>query len=124
MSKKPEIRTPAAPGVMQKITGFFTELMRKYLPDPFVFAIGLTLLTFVLAFAIQHQSPIDAVVNWGNGFWDLLAFTTQMAVILAAGFVLANSPVVDRCLIGSSPMCTRPKRPSWWPHWSEASGPT
>ncbi|GAA4361335.1 short-chain fatty acid transporter [Paeniglutamicibacter cryotolerans] len=98
MSKKPEIRTPAAPGVMQKITGFFTELMRKYLPDPFVFAIGLTLLTFVLAFAIQHQSPIDAVVNWGNGFWDLLAFTTQMAVILAAGFVLANSPVVDRLL--------------------------
>ena len=34
---------------MQKITGFFTELMRKYLPDPFVFAIGLTLLTMILA---------------------------------------------------------------------------
>ena len=34
---------------MDKLTGFFTELMRKYLPDPFVFAIILTLLTLVLA---------------------------------------------------------------------------
>lgn len=84
--------------VLQKITGFFTELMRRYLPDPFVFAIGLTLLTFVLAFAVQHQNPLDAVTNWGEGFWNLLAFTTQMAVILAAGFVLANSPLIDRLL--------------------------
>ena len=26
---------------MQKVTSFFTELMRRYLPDPFVFAIAL-----------------------------------------------------------------------------------
>lgn len=85
-------------GFMQKTSGFFTELMRKYLPDPFVFAIGLTILTLILAVLIQHQNPLDAIANWGEGFWDLLAFTTQMAVILAAGFVLANSPVVDRLL--------------------------
>ncbi|WP_411733420.1 short-chain fatty acid transporter [Paeniglutamicibacter sp.] len=98
MSNKLKAQTPANTGVMQKITGFFTELMRRYLPDPFVFAVVLTLLTFVLAFAIQRQNPVDAVLNWGEGFWGLLAFTTQMAVILAAGFVLANSPVVDRLL--------------------------
>ena len=34
---------------MSKVAGFFTELMRRYLPDPFVFAIGLTLLTMVMA---------------------------------------------------------------------------
>ena len=32
--------TPAKNGPMTKLTGFFTELMRKYLPDPFVFAIA------------------------------------------------------------------------------------
>lgn len=83
---------------MSKITAFFTELMRKYLPDPFVFAILLTLLTMVLAFAVENR-PADLVVqDWGKGFWSLLAFTTQMAVILVMGYVLAAAPVVDRFL--------------------------
>lgn len=83
---------------MSKITAFFTELMRKYLPDPFVFAILLTLLTMALAFSVESR-PIDLVVqDWGKGFWSLLAFTTQMAVILVMGYVLAAAPIVDRFL--------------------------
>lgn len=38
------------------------------------------------------------VQDWGKGFWSLLAFTTQMAVILVMGYVLAAAPVVDRFL--------------------------
>ncbi|AOY96450.1 short-chain fatty acid transporter [Cupriavidus sp. USMAA2-4] len=83
---------------MNKIAGFFTELMRRYLPDPFVFAIGLTLLTMVMAIAVEGQ-PVPAVItSWGKGFWSLLAFTTQMAVILAMGYVLATAPLTDRLL--------------------------
>ena len=83
---------------MSKITAFFTELMRKYLPDPFVFAILLTLLTMVLAFAVESR-PVNLVVeDWGKGFWSLLAFTTQMAVILVMGYVLAAAPLVNRFL--------------------------
>ena len=83
---------------MQKITGFFTELMRKYLPDPFVFAIGLTLLTMVLAVVVQGQGIVALTTSWGKGFWTLLAFTTQMAVILAMGYVLATAPLTQRFL--------------------------
>ena len=83
---------------MQKITGFFTELMRKYLPDPFVFAIGLTLLTMVLAVLVQGQGIVALTTSWGKGFWTLLAFTTQMAVILAMGYVLATAPLTERFL--------------------------
>lgn len=83
---------------MQKITGFFTELMRKYLPDPFVFAIGLTLLTMILAVLVQGQSVVALTMSWGKGFWSLLAFTTQMAVILAMGYVLATAPLTERFL--------------------------
>lgn len=83
---------------MNKIAAFFTELMRRYLPDPFVFAIGLTLLTMVLAMLVEGQSPAQAINNWGDGFWNLLAFTTQMAVILAMGYVLATSPLIDNLL--------------------------
>lgn len=83
---------------MNKLASFFTELMRKYLPDPFVFAIGLTLLTALLAFGVEGKNPLDITTMWGKGFWSLLAFTTQMAVILAMGYVLATAPVTDRLL--------------------------
>jgi short-chain fatty acids transporter len=80
---------------LDKLAGFFTELMRRYMPDPFVFAIGLTLLTMALAVLTQGQAPSLVLQSWGDGFWSLLAFTAQMAVILAMGYVLAISPIVD-----------------------------
>ncbi len=83
---------------MNKLASFFTELMRKYLPDPFVFAIALTLLTVLLAMGIEGQGIGDVTRAWGKGFWRLLAFTTQMAVILAMGYVLATAPLTDRLL--------------------------
>ena len=83
---------------MSKVAGFFTELMRRYLPDPFVFAIGLTLLTMVMAMLVEGQAAHAVIMNWGKGFWNLLSFTTQMAVILAMGYVLATAPLVDRFL--------------------------
>lgn len=83
---------------MNRLTSFFTELMRKYLPDPFVFAIVLTWLTLILAIVFEHQNPIDMTTAWGKGFWSLLAFGMQMTVILAMGAVLATTPQVDRML--------------------------
>ena len=72
--------------------------MRQYLHDPFVFAIILTLLKMLLAILVEWQAPSDMILSWGNGFWKLLSFTTQMAVILAMGYVLAGATIVDRFL--------------------------
>ncbi|MGO4332524.1 short-chain fatty acid transporter [Cupriavidus sp. 2TAF22] len=83
---------------MSKIAGFFTELMRRYLPDPFVFAIALTLLTMAMAVLVEGQPAPAVILSWGKGFWNLLSFTTQMAVILAMGYVLATAPLTDRLL--------------------------
>jgi short-chain fatty acids transporter len=94
---------------MNKLAGFFTELMRKYLPDPFVFAIGLTLLTVLLAMGIEGQGFPAIAREWGKGFWSLLAFTTQMAVILAMGYVLATAPVTDRFLDRIVGLVQRPR---------------
>lgn len=83
---------------MERLTDFFTSLMRKYLPDPFVFAISLTILTLVLAVIFEDISFLSVTAAWGDGFWNLLAFTTQMAVILAMGYVLATAPLTDKFL--------------------------
>jgi short-chain fatty acids transporter len=52
---------------LSKVAGFFTELMRRYLPDPFVFAIGLTLLTMVMAMLVEGQAAQAVITNWGKG---------------------------------------------------------
>ncbi|MFJ7972036.1 short-chain fatty acid transporter [Psychrobacillus sp. NPDC096389] len=94
---------------MEALTNFFTSIMRKYLPDPFVFAIGLTILTFILALLIEDISFLNLTTSWGDGFWNLLAFTTQMAVILAMGYVLATAPITDRLLNKIASMVHTPK---------------
>lgn len=80
---------------MNALANFFTQIVNRYMPDPLVIAILLTILTMVLAIFLQGTSPTDAVLYWGNGFWDLLAFSMQMTVILLAGYILAKTPLVD-----------------------------
>ncbi len=94
---------------MQTMARFFTTLMRKYLPDPFVFAIGLTILTLLLGMILQSKSPFEMVRYWGKGFWSLLAFTTQMATMLATGYVLAKAPFVDKGVKVIVKFCKTPK---------------
>ena len=70
---------------MNALANFFTRLVNRYMPDPLVIAIGLTVLTLILAVLVEGASPLDATRYWGDGFWNLLAFSMQMTVILLAG---------------------------------------
>lgn len=72
----------------------FTE---KWFPDAFVFAaIGVTLVA-VLALA-NGGSPVQVAATFGDGFWDLAAFTLQMAMVVLTGYVVATSPPVLRII--------------------------
>jgi len=51
-----------------------------------------------LAMVVEGKGFMSTTKAWGDGFWNLLAFTTQMAVILAMGYVLASAPLVDKLL--------------------------
>jgi short-chain fatty acids transporter len=83
---------------MQTMQLFFTNVMRKYMPDPLVLVIGLTILTAALAVIFEGTSPREVITAWGGGFWDLLAFTMQMGLVLVLGYVLAKTAAVDRLL--------------------------
>lgn len=93
---------------MNALANFFTRLVNRYMPDPLVIAILLTVLTMILAVLMQGTSPLDAVRYWGDGFWNLLAFSMQMTVILLAGYILARTPLVDGTL---NRIATRVKTP-------------
>ncbi|HHW37775.1 MAG TPA: TIGR00366 family protein [Bacillales bacterium] len=78
------------------LSKFFTKVVDRYLPDPLVFAMILTLIVFVAGFAFTPSTPIDMVGMWGDGFWGLLAFSMQMALVVVTGHALASSPLLRR----------------------------
>ena len=85
--------------MIQRISAFFTQVVHRVLPDPLIFAILLTVVTFALAFGLTPKAPADLVMLWGSGFWNLLAFSMQMAMILVTGHALASSGPVKRMLV-------------------------
>lgn len=85
------------------------RLLRRYTPDPFLIAIGLTALVFFLALVLTPTTPSEALSHWGNQFWKLLTFTLQMVMILIGGFVVASAPLTQE---GLSRLCQIPKSPT------------
>lgn len=88
---------------------FCVKLVQRWLPEPFIFAIILTLVAGCLAMPICHQTPIEVVENWGGGVWNLLAFAMQMALVLVCGSTLAAAPAVKRVI---SKLASVPKTPA------------
>ncbi|EEQ17548.1 Short-chain fatty acids transporter [Yersinia intermedia ATCC 29909] len=58
----------------------------------------LTMLTFGIALALTPHTPVEMVHMWGDGFWNLLGFGMQMALIIVTGHALATSAPVKRIL--------------------------
>lgn len=93
---------------MKALTNFFVRLVQRFLPDAFIFAIILTFLVFVLGILFTESGPVDMVTHWGTGFWDLLAFAMQMALVVVTGYVLANAPVIKNFLAKLSNVAKTP----------------
>ncbi|MBO1002296.1 short-chain fatty acid transporter [Pseudogracilibacillus auburnensis] len=93
---------------MKSITNFFDRIVQRYLPDAFLFAVILTIIVFIMGIFMTGSSPIQMVEHWGTGFWDLLAFSMQMALIVVTGYVLANTPVVKTALEKTSMLAKTP----------------
>ncbi len=77
----------------------------RCIPDPLVLALGLTVLTAILAFIfgygeLDRQETAIALIDtwWSTGLWKFLQFSMQMALILVTGYALADSPIIRRCL--------------------------
>ncbi len=84
--------------MLQPVSKFFVRVMQRYLPDPFLFAVILTFIVFILGIALTDNGPLQMVQHWVGGFWNLLAFSMQMVLILVTGFILANSPLFKKAL--------------------------
>ena len=98
--------------MFKKFTNGCVRVMNRWLQDPFLFAIILTIVVFVAACLGTWQNPIEMIWAWGGrggtaiGMWNLLAFSMQMALVLVLGSALASPRSVRR---SSAPSPAWPK---------------
>ena len=80
---------------MKALTNLSVRVIERWLPDAFLFAIILTFVVFVATMIVVGVGPLTVLTYWGgnSGFWGLLAFAMQMALIVVLGSALANAPV-------------------------------
>ena len=74
------------------------RFLERWIPSALTFAIVLTLIVAILAMTLTQTSPVDVVKGWGDGLAGLLAFMTQMCLILLLGYMLANTRPVQKLL--------------------------
>lgn len=86
--------------MFKKFTNGCVRVVNRWLPDPFLFAVILTVIVFVAAMIGTQQGPIAMVNAWGNdkGFWGLLGFSMQMALVLVFGSAMASAKVCKKAL--------------------------
>ena len=84
--------------MFNRITHWSVQLVQRYLPSSFVFSALLTLFVLALAMFSTEQSLPAMVRHWNVGFWALLAFAMQMALVFVTGHALASAPPVRRLL--------------------------
>lgn len=84
--------------MFKKFTNACVYLMKRYLPDAFLFAIILTFIVFLGGMFITHQSPVEMVSHWSSGFFNLLKFSMQMALVVVTGNAMAQAPIIKKAL--------------------------
>ncbi len=96
---KPAERDRAPAGWLSRVTGFFLYLFQRITPDPYIFAVSLTILTAMLAFLFApKRTPEVLLSSWYAGMFKILEFAFQMVLILVTGYALSNSIPVRRLL--------------------------
>lgn len=107
--------------VFNRLVDGSVALINRFLPDAFVLAIILTIVVFIVAIPVTGIAPaegistFDRIVNlvyggWYGGFWNLLAFSMQMALIVVTGSVFANAPPIHRLIVRIASVAKTPKQ--------------
>src|SRR5438309_982406 len=85
----------------------------RWFPDAFVFALVGIVVVFV-AGLLLGRGPAQLTHDFGGGFWSLIPFTMQVALIVSLGYVVASSPPVYRLVQWLATIPKGPKAAVAW----------
>src|SRR5947209_8456404 len=75
----------------------FTDWAERWFPDAYVF-VALAVAVVAAAALLNGASPVAVATSFGDGFWSLITFTMQMAMVIIGGYVVAVSPPAARLI--------------------------
>jgi short-chain fatty acids transporter len=86
--------------MFKKFTSGCVNIINRLLPDPFILAIVLSIVVYIAAMLATGLGPLAMLDAWGNnsGFWNLLSFSMQMALVLVLGSAMASAPICKKAL--------------------------
>ena len=88
----------------------FTDIFKKNMPDAFVFALILTLISGIGAWIWVGTSPLVIIESWYKGFWMLLEFGMQMVLLIITGYSIALSPLLSKGIERSTRFIQTPRQ--------------
>ena len=105
LQKNPSFIPASRNSFPQRLTSFFVQLFERYTPDPYILAVGLSVLTGLLAAIFAPKGSLSTILTgWYNGLFSILAFAFQVVLILVTGYALSTSrPVRLLASFGSTP---------------------
>ncbi|BCI80226.1 short-chain fatty acids transporter [Mycolicibacterium sp. TY66] len=90
-------------GVMQSLTALCVRYVERLMPDPYLFAVILTVLVAAtVALMVHGATPSGMLKAWYGGVWgsqNIFTFAFQMVLILVTGYTLAEAPVLKRAIV-------------------------
>ena len=103
-----EIDLAVTQGAIARIAAACTAWAERWIPDAFVFALAATFLVLVAAMSTGAR-PLAVLEMWGGGYWELLQFTLQMALIIITGYVVATTRPVYRVIAAVAALPKTPR---------------
>lgn len=90
-------------GFIQRLTTLCVRYVERLMPDPYLFAIILTLVVVALvALLVRGATPAGVLKAWYGGVWgaqNIYTFAFQMVLVLVTGYTLAEAPILKRAII-------------------------
>jgi short-chain fatty acids transporter len=90
-------------GFIQGLTALCVRYVERLMPDPYLFAVILTLIVVALVALLVRGATASGILKaWYGGVWgpqNIFTFAFQMVLILVTGYTLAEAPVLKRVII-------------------------
>lgn len=93
--------------MFKKFTNGCVRVVNRWLPDAFLFAVILSIIVYIGAMFATGMGPLKVLNAWGDakGFWGLLSFSMQMALVLVFGSAMASAKPCKKALRAVAGLC-------------------
>ena len=83
---------------MKKVLDAVVVVVGNYIPSSYLFALCLTVIVFISGLVFTDTPFLEMVQITGDGMWDLLAFSMQIALTVFTSYTFSTAPIIKRLL--------------------------